>query len=73
VLLALVRQVIEAGSRTHPTMDAPHRLEQRRQESEQRLRRARGLAVQAEERLAEARRVLAESYWVRPHDPGAVC
>jgi DNA-binding response OmpR family regulator len=72
VLLALVRQVIEAGSRTHPPMDAPHRLEQRHQESEQRLRRARGLVVQAEECLEEARRVLADSYRARPHDPGSV-
>jgi DNA-binding response OmpR family regulator len=69
-LLALLRERIAAGARAHPAQDARRRLDQMRQQARH-LQRARALAVQADEGLAEARQMITEIYRLQQHEPGA--
>jgi DNA-binding response OmpR family regulator len=71
VLLALLRQAVEARSCAHPDMDGSHRLAQLDQRYEKHLQRTRALVLEAEERLAESRRLVAESYRGQQRAAGA--
>jgi DNA-binding response OmpR family regulator len=70
VLMAVLRQRIEDSTPTHPALEAKRRLAELQQRTDQHLQHARALAMQVEERLAEARRVLADGYRLQQREPG---